>query len=107
MTKMVYPDTSINKLKLYLCHLVRLCAAVLLHEAGKDGSYVKLCLIWLSNAFGIHLHNTRKIFMQHNEDLSEKSCDTWSLAHSATGLPDKVIHDNGLVDTDAEIDDED
>jgi len=41
----------------------------LLHEAGKDGSYIKLRCRWKSDCFEIYLRNTVKIRRQHAEAL--------------------------------------
>ena len=40
VTQMVFPSISADELKLFSCHSLRVKAAVLLHEAGKYGSYI-------------------------------------------------------------------
>ena len=48
---LVMPNISETKLKLISCYSIRVYAYVLLIEVGKDGSYIKLRLRWLSNCF--------------------------------------------------------
>ena len=66
VTELVFPSISKDELKLISCHSGRVLAAVLLHEAGKGGPYIKLRLRWLSDCYEIYLRNTRKICEQHN-----------------------------------------
>ena len=47
--KLVFPTILNAELKLFSCHPIRMRTAVLLHEAGKDGLYIKLRLRWLSD----------------------------------------------------------
>jgi len=53
-------------------------AARLLHEAGKDGVYIKLRNRWLSSCFQTYLQNTDTIFAQlsalggDNADILQK-----------------------------------
>ena len=58
-----------QELKLYSTHLLRVTAANLLHEAGKDGSYIKLRCRWKNDCYDIYLCNTAKIRQQHAEAL--------------------------------------
>ena len=44
VTLMVFPTISQEELRLFSCHSIRVKAAVLLHEAGKYASYIKLRL---------------------------------------------------------------
>ena len=60
------PSITEADLSLISTHLMRVYACVLLHEAGKDGPYIKLRLRWLSNCFEVYLRNTDKIRAQHN-----------------------------------------
>ena len=56
-------------LKLISTHSLCVKAAVLLHEAGKDGTYIKLRIRWLSDCFEVYLRNTPTICAQHNTAL--------------------------------------
>ena len=67
--KKAYPLIPDNELSLYSTHSLRVTAANLLHEAGKDGSYIKLRCRWKSDCFEIYLRNTVKIRRQHAEAL--------------------------------------
>ena len=71
VTKLVMPNISAEELKLISTHSIRVRACVLLHEAGKDGSFIKLRLRWLSNCFEIYLRNTDRITSQHADALSD------------------------------------
>ena len=42
VTRIVFPTIPDAELRLFSCHSIRVMAAVLLHEAGKDGPYIKL-----------------------------------------------------------------
>ena len=71
-------------------------ACVLLSESGKDGTYIKLRLRWLSNCFEIYLRNTDNIAVQHGNALED--------AHSrmiawAISLPNfsNVVHVHGNI----------
>ena len=67
--RLTRPSIAEVDLSLTSTHLMRVHACVLLHEAGKDGSYIKLRLQWLSDCFGVHLRNTDMSRAQHNEAL--------------------------------------
>ena len=50
VVKLVIPNIFDVELKLISTHSIRVTACVLLHEAGKDSTYIKLRLRWLSVA---------------------------------------------------------
>ena len=60
--KLVFPTIPDAELRLFPCHSIRVMAAVLIHEAGKDGPYIKLRLRWLSDCFQVYL---RKQSLNH------------------------------------------
>ena len=70
VTAAVYPAMSKDQLQLISSHSLRVTACVLLHEAGKDGSYIKLRLRWLSDCFFIYLRDSDIIVAQHDKALS-------------------------------------
>ena len=57
----VMPGITSEDLALFSTHSLRVTACNLLHEAGKDGSYIKLRLCWKSDCFEIYLRNTETI----------------------------------------------
>ena len=59
-----------DQLNLISSHPLRVTACVLLHEARKDGTYIKLRLRWLSNCFEIYLRNSDIIMAQHESALA-------------------------------------
>lgn len=69
VTQLEFPHVSRSELTLISTHSIRVTACVLLHEAGMDGSYIKLRLRWKSNCFEIYLRNTARITTQHNDAL--------------------------------------
>ena len=81
---------------------------MLLHEAGKDASYIKLRLRWLSDCFQVYLRNTKLICVQHNASLKNANdIILEALALSRENIPDDAIHWEGVTDTDLELEDED
>lgn len=64
-----FPTIPEEDIKLLSTHSLRVTACTLLHEAGKDGTYIKLRLRWKSNCFEIYLRNTTTITRQHAEAL--------------------------------------
>ena len=83
-------------------------AAVLLHEAGKDGPYIKLQLRWLSNCFQIYLRNTNRICAQHTVALIDINNDIFqALSDFENNIPHNAVHAIGDEDTDIELKDGD
>ena len=70
VARLVFPAISDAELSLILTHSIRVTAAVLLHEAGKDGTYIKLRLRWDSEAYNVYLRNSDIIVEQHTEALN-------------------------------------
>ena len=69
VTKLTFVHITDDELKLISTHSIRVTAAVLLNEAGKDGTYIKLRLRWLSDCYMVYLRNTDIIMIQHNAAL--------------------------------------
>jgi len=109
ITKMVFPDISDEMLKLISTHSLRVKAAVLLHEAGKDGTYIKLRIRWLSDCFEVYLRNTPTICAQHNAALQGVNQQMMAaIAVSQANLPRYAVHNAVVIDdsmTDIEDDD--
>ena len=92
----VRPNITDAELSLISTHSLRVYACVLLHEAGKDGPYIKLRLRWLSDCFEVYLRNTTRIRNQHNEALQGSTDNMIRLAIEALGL-DGPIHVDGVL----------
>ena len=108
VTQMVFPTISVEELRLFSCHSIRVKAAVLLHEAGKYASYIKLRLRWLSDCFQVYLRNTRRICAQHNASLKNvNDIILKALELSRETIPDDAVHSEGVTDTELELEDED
>ena len=60
-----FPGIPETDIKCISTHSLRVTACVLLHEAGKDGSYIKLRLRWKSDCYALYLRNTAIICQQH------------------------------------------
>jgi hypothetical protein len=99
VTKMVFPHISDEMLKLISTHSLRVKAAVLLHEAGKDGTYIKLRIRWLSDCFEIYLRNTPTICAQHNTALQGVNQQMMAaIAVSQANLPRYAVQNAVAVD---------
>ena len=96
VTAMVRPNITDAKLSLISTHSLRVYACVLLHEAGKDGPYIKLRLRWLSDCFEVYLCNTVRIRNQHTEALQGSTENMIRLAIEALDL-DGPVHFDGIL----------
>ncbi len=67
--KEVLLDTTLDKLKRYSAHSLRVWACVLLNEAGKLPDYIKKRLLWLGDSFRMYLRDTAIIQHQHEDAL--------------------------------------
>jgi hypothetical protein len=63
--KEVRPDTTLDKLKWYSAHSLRVWACILLDEAGKLPDYIKKRLRWLGDSFRMYLRDTAIIQHKH------------------------------------------
>lgn len=87
VTKLVFPTVSTSDLHLISTHSLRVTACVLLHEAGMDGSYIKLRLRWKSDCFELYLRNSNRITLRHNLALLDDNTDLLrAIADIATNL---------------------
>ena len=88
-------------------HSIRVYACVILSESGKDGTYIKLRLRWLSNCFEMTLRNTDTIAVQHSTALEDAHSRMTAYAMSLTNMSN-AVHFNGNCDlTMTELEDED
>jgi hypothetical protein len=67
--KKVRPDTTLDKLKQYSAHSLRVWACALLDEAGKLPDYIEKRLFWLGDSFRMYLRDTAIIQHQHVDAL--------------------------------------
>jgi hypothetical protein len=67
--KEVRPDTTLDKLKRYSAHSLRVWACVLLNGAGKLPDYIKKRLRWLGDSFRMYQRDTAIIQHQHVDAL--------------------------------------
>ena len=67
---------------------------------------MRLC--WLSDCFQIYLRNTRRICQQHNAALKDvNDIVLKTLVLSEMNIPNDAVHDEGVSDTELNLDDED
>ena len=97
IARTVTPNITDEELKLISTHSIRVYACVLLHEAGKDGPYIKLRLRWLSNCFEVYLRNTDTITAQHKQALSDVHNNMAQMALAAAGM-NEIVAGNGTID---------
>lgn len=81
------PNMTEEELQKFSAHSIRVLACILLHEAGKDGSYIKVRLRWLSDAFLVYLRNTETIAKQHANIMTNVSQQLEALALSSDDTP--------------------
>jgi hypothetical protein len=74
LTKMIHDATKKSHLHMkkelldkHSCHSLRVW--VLLHEAGKDGDYIRVRLRWLSEAYRVYLRDTALMAQFHTKAL--------------------------------------
>jgi hypothetical protein len=67
--KEVRPDTTLDELKRYSVHSLRVRACILLDKAGKLPDYIKKRLRWLGDSFRLYLRDTAIIQHQHVDVL--------------------------------------
>jgi hypothetical protein len=67
--KKVCPDTTLDELRRYSAHSLRVWACILLNEVGKLLDYIKKRLCWLGDSFKMYLRDTTIIQHQHVDEL--------------------------------------
>ncbi|KAL7503482.1 hypothetical protein ACHAXN_001269 [Cyclotella atomus] len=73
VAKKLYPHMTKEELSYFSCHSLRVWAAVLLSEAGKDGDYIKIRLRWCSESYRVYLRDTLNSAIEHNKSLNTNS----------------------------------
>ena len=105
--KLVTPNISDTELKFFSTHSIRVYACVLLSESGKDGTYIKLRLRWLSNCFEIYLRNTDTIAVQHGTALEDAHSRMTAYAMSLPNMSNAVHFNRNCDLAMTELEDED
>ncbi len=88
LVKRIRPDMSVEDIKRYLAHSLRVWACVLLDESGKSPDYIKKRLCWLGDSFCMYLRDTLVIQQQHVDALQSASQEVLNLI---SALPEDVI----------------
>jgi hypothetical protein len=86
--KEVRPNTTLDELKGYSAHSLRVWACVLLDKAGKLPDFIKKRLRWLGDSFRMYLRDTAIIQHQHVDALLAASQEVMDLI---AALPKDVI----------------
>ncbi len=92
----LYPDLPDSEIKKFTSHSLRVTAAVLLHEQGHDGDYIKIQLRWLGDSYRVYLRGTHTILQRHSDSLAKSAYTSIKLAN----LPQHVSHSVDQVDKD-------
>jgi len=93
--KRIRPDTSVEDIKRYSAHSLRVWACVLLDESGKSPDYIKKRLRWLGDSFRMYLRDTSVIQQQHVDALQSASQEVLKLI---SALPEDVIALSSMTD---------
>ena len=88
----VHGITDKKELSLYSAHSMRVTAAVLLHQANKSGSYIKIRLRWASDTFMMYLRNTLEQAKQHVNAVTEENDRIIELRMNPENCPTTVAY---------------
>lgn len=81
IAKKAHPDMTEPEIKRFSAHSFRVTAAVLLHEQGHDGDFIKIQLRWLSDSYRVYLRSTKTILQRHTKALGESAALSIDLAN--------------------------
>ena len=81
MAKKAHPSMDKSEQKRFSAHSLRVTAAVLLHEHGCDGDYIKIQLRWLGDSYRVYLRSTQTILKRHTDALSKSAASSIALAN--------------------------
>jgi integrase len=101
IAKEVNPHITKADLAFFSCHSFRVWAAILLHEAGKNGDYIKIRLRWVSEAYRVYLRNTKQTARLHSVAITSNEEE---IKFSLTNLPDTLTDDQHWITDDEEDD---
>ena len=81
MAKKAHPTMTETERKRYSAHSIRVTAAVLLHEHGCNGDYIKIQLRWQGDSYRVYLRSTKTILKHHTTALSNSAALSIKLAN--------------------------
>ena len=81
VAKRAHPSMNDAEIKRFSAHSLRVTAAVLLHEHGCDGDYIKIQLRWLGDSYRVYLRSTQAILRRHTAALSKSAATSIALAN--------------------------
>jgi len=76
LAKNVYNIKSLQEIKKYSCHSIRVGACVLLHSSGAESLTIKFRLRWRSDSFMEYLRNTPRLAALHSNIVAHTNTDT-------------------------------
>lgn len=88
IAKKAHPDMLETELKRFSAHSFRVTAAVLLHEQGYDGDFIKIQLRWLGDSYRVYLRSTKTILERHTAALGKSA----ALSIKLSNIPDIATH---------------
>ena len=86
----VHPSWTEAEINRISAHSLRVWACMLLHEAGKDGDYIRKRLRWLSEAYRVYLRDSPTLASQHNHGKDKYATMIEQLMLSPHELPENV-----------------
>lgn len=87
--KKVHPNISMEELKKFSAHSLRVWACVLLDQAGKSPSYIQQRLRWQSDSYRLYLRDTLHSSQAHCKALSKDTANIISaISTSSAGTID-------------------
>ena len=81
MAKRAHSTMTDTERKRYSAHSIRVTAAVLLHEHGCNGDYIKIQLRWQGDSYRVYLRSTNTILKHHTTALSNSAALSIKLAN--------------------------
>ena len=72
IAKAVNLHLTAEELSKFLGHSIRVTAEVMLHQFGKDGPYIQVCLCWEGESYKLYLRNTETLMWQHVEAIHKE-----------------------------------
>lgn len=81
IAKKAHPSMDESERKRFSAHSLRVTAAVLLHEHGCDGDYIKIQLRWQGDSYRVYLRSTQTILKRHTAALSKSAALSIALAN--------------------------
>lgn len=97
IAKMAHPSMNESERKRFSAHSLRVTAAVLLHEHGCDGDYIKIQLRWLGDSYRVYLRSTQTILKRHTTALSKSA----SLSIALANIEENISHTTEQISEEA------